>query len=74
MVPGRHLFGWPKQGDHYMNKTESRGLVAGLTIALIVAVQFAVVTSADAKSAKCSAQPVPGKPGTFIVTCSTKRP
>lgn len=57
-----------------MTKTESRGLVAGLTIALIVAVQFAVVTSADAKSAKCTAHPVPGKSGTFIVTCSTKRP
>jgi len=57
-----------------MNKTESRGLVAALTIALVVAAQFAVVTSEDAKSAKCASQPVPGKPGTFIVTCSTKRP
>ena len=57
-----------------MNKTESRGLVAALTIALVVAAQFAVVTSADAKSAKCASHAVPGSPGTFIVTCSTKRP
>ena len=57
-----------------MNKTESRGLVAALTIALVVAAQFAVVTSADAKSAKCASHAVPGHPGTFIVTCSTKRP
>jgi hypothetical protein len=57
-----------------MNKSESRGLVAALTIALVVATQFAVVTSADAKSAKCASKAVPGQPGTFIVTCSTKRP
>ena len=57
-----------------MNKSESRGLVAALTIALVFFFHFAVVTSADAKSAKCTAHPVPGKAGTFIVTCSTKRP
>ena len=56
-----------------MNKSESRGLIAALTIALVVAAQFAIVTSADAKSAKCASQAEPGKPGTFIVTCSTKR-
>ena len=57
-----------------MNKSESRGLVAAMTIALVVATQFAVVTSADAKRPKCASTPVPGHPGTFIVTCSTKRP
>jgi hypothetical protein len=57
-----------------MNKIESRGLIAVLTIALAVAAQFAVVTNAEARAAKCAASPVPGHPGTFIVTCSTKRP
>jgi hypothetical protein len=57
-----------------MNKSESRGLVAALTITLAVVAQFAVVTSADAKAAKCAATAVPGHPGTFVVTCSTKRP
>jgi hypothetical protein len=57
-----------------MNKSEKRGLVAAMTIALVVAAQFAVVTSADAKRPKCAAHAVPGKPGTFIVTCSTRRP
>jgi len=57
-----------------MNKSESRGLVAALTIAVAIAAQFAVVTSADAKATKCAAHAVPGHPGTFVVTCSTKRP
>jgi hypothetical protein len=57
-----------------MNKYESRGLISALTIALVLATQFAVVTNADAKAAKCASRAVPGSPGTFILTCSTKRP
>jgi len=57
-----------------MNKSECRALIAAFSIALAIATQFAVVTNADAKAAKCASRPVPGSPGTFIVTCSTKRP
>ncbi|HWH42311.1 MAG TPA: hypothetical protein VNU21_20850 [Usitatibacter sp.] len=57
-----------------MNKSKSRAPIAAFTIALAVATQFAVVTNADAKAAKCSSRAVPGSPGNFIVTCSTKRP
>ncbi|HWH39827.1 MAG TPA: hypothetical protein VNU21_08305 [Usitatibacter sp.] len=40
----------------------------------VIAGQFAIVGVAEAKSAKCSAVAVPGSPGTFVVTCSTRRP
>ena len=40
----------------------------------IIASQFAIVGVAEAKAAKCAAVAVPGHPGTFVVTCSTKRP
>ena len=47
---------------------------AGLIAAGLVAAQFAIVMPAEAKSAKCAAVAVPGSPGTFVVTCSTRRP
>jgi hypothetical protein len=47
---------------------------ATLAVAGLVALQFAVVMPAEAKSAKCSAVAVPGSPGTFVITCSTRRP
>jgi hypothetical protein len=49
---------------------------AAITLSLLglVAAQFAVVTPAEAKAAKCVAVAVPGSPGTFVMTCSTKRP
>jgi len=40
----------------------------------ILASQFAIVGVAEAKAAKCAAVAVPGQAGTFVVTCSTKRP
>lgn len=58
-----------------MQKSRSRGLVAALMIAGVIAGQFAVIGDAEAKKrAKCFSAPVPGHPGTFIVTCSTRRP
>jgi len=33
-----------------------------------------MVNVAHAKAAKCAAVQVPGKPGTFVVNCSTQRP
>jgi hypothetical protein len=57
-----------------MSKNQSRGLVAAMSIALFIGAQFAMVNAAHAKSAKCTAVQVPGKPGTFVVNCSTRRP
>ena len=57
-----------------MEKINSRGLVAALMVAGIIAGQLAVIGPAEAKRPKCAATPVPGHPGTFIVTCSTHRP
>ncbi|HWH41454.1 MAG TPA: hypothetical protein VNU21_16525 [Usitatibacter sp.] len=57
-----------------MSKTTSRGALAAMSMALFIGAQFAMVNAAHAKAAKCSAVQVPGKPGTFVVTCSTKRP
>ena len=53
---------------------KSRAFIAALTVVGIIAGSFAVVGAAEAKSAKCAAKLVPGKAGTFVVTCSTKRP
>jgi hypothetical protein len=55
-----------------MNTT--RKTITALAAASILAMQLAVVGSAEAKSAKCVSTPVPGKVATFVVTCSTKRP
>ncbi|HET9653635.1 MAG TPA: hypothetical protein VFP36_15655 [Usitatibacter sp.] len=57
-----------------MQHSKSRGLVAALMVVGIIAGQFAVVGSAEAKRAKCTSVPVPGHPGTFVATCSTHRP
>jgi len=57
-----------------MTKTASRGAVAAMSVALFVGAQFAMVNVAHAKAAKCAAVAVPGHPGTFVVTCSTRRP
>jgi hypothetical protein len=50
--------------------------VAAITLSLlgVVGAQFAIVTPAEAKAAKCVAVAVPGQPGTFVMTCSTRRP
>jgi len=47
---------------------------AVLAVASLVLVQFLVVMPAEAKSAKCTSVAVPGSIGTFVVTCSTRRP
>lgn len=57
-----------------MHKSKTRGLVAALMVAGVIVGQLAIVGSAEAKRPKCFATPVPGHPGTFVVTCSTKRP
>jgi hypothetical protein len=56
-----------------MTKTKR---TAAITLSLLglVAAQFAVVTPAEAKRAKCASVAVPGHPGTFVVSCSTRRP
>ena len=55
-------------------KTNTRIAAIALSLLAIVGSQFAVVTSAEAKAAKCASVAVPGSPGTFVITCSTKRP
>ena len=48
---------------------------AAATLAIIATVAgFFVATPVQAKSAKCSAVPVPGQPGHYIVVCSRARP
>ena len=54
--------------------TKSRIAAIALSLVGIVGAQFAVVTSAEAKAVKCFGNPVPGQPGTFVFTCSTRRP
>jgi len=56
-----------------MTKTKRTAAIA-LSLLGLVAAQFAVVTPAEAKAAKCVAVAVPGQAGTFVVSCSTKRP
>ena len=56
-----------------MTKTKRTAAIA-LSLLGLVAAQFAVVTPAEAKAAKCAAVAVPGHPGTFVVSCSTRRP
>jgi len=51
-----------------------RKAATALTLAAIIAAPFAAMGTAEAKSAKCTSTPVPGKVATFVVTCSTKRP
>jgi hypothetical protein len=55
-----------------MTKTKRTAAIALSLLGLVA--QFAVVTPAEAKAAKCAAVAVPGQPGTFVVSCSTKRP
>jgi hypothetical protein len=57
-----------------MIKTASRGVLAAMSMALFIGAQFTLVNVAHAKAAKCAAVQVPGKPGTFVVNCSTQRP
>jgi hypothetical protein len=57
-----------------MQKSKSRGLVAALMVLGVIAGQMAVVTSAEAKRVKCFSLAVPGHPGTFVFTCTTRRP
>lgn len=54
--------------------SKSRTLAAALAIVGTLAGSFAVIGTAEAKSAKCYATPVPGSPGTYIITCTTTRP
>jgi len=55
-------------------KTNTRIAAIALSLIGIVAAQFALVTTAEAKSSKCVAVAVPGQPGTYVMTCSTGRP
>jgi hypothetical protein len=57
-----------------LSKTKSRGAFVAMSMALFIGAQFAMINVAHAKAAKCAAVQVPGKPGTFVVSCSTKRP
>jgi len=57
-----------------MRTSKSRSLVATLALAAAIAVPFAMIGSAEAKSSKCTLVPVAGQPGTFIAVCSTHRP
>jgi hypothetical protein len=57
-----------------MLKSKVRTAAAALAILGVFAGQFAVVSSAEAKSSKCFATAVPGSPGTFVITCTTTRP
>jgi hypothetical protein len=57
-----------------MQKSKSRNLVAALMVLGVIAGQMAVVTSAEAKRVKCFSLAVPGHPGTFVHTCTTRRP
>ena len=50
------------------------GRILSIALLLGVAAQVALPTAAHAKRAKCFSTPVPGQPGTFVVTCSTIRP
>ena len=53
----------------------SRRIVMILTAAACMATgQLAMMDAAFAKSAHCSAVPVPGQPGHFVVICSRVRP
>jgi hypothetical protein len=48
--------------------------ITTLAVIAVVAGQFAIVGTAEAKRPKCASVAVPGHPGTFVLTCSTKRP
>lgn len=54
-------------------KTPFRRIAASFAVIAALAGSLAV-TTAEAKRAQCSAIPVPGQPGHFIVVCSTTRP
>jgi hypothetical protein len=54
-------------------KTSIRTISATLAVIATVAGLF-VAAPVQAKSAHCSAVPVPGQPGHFIVVCSRVRP
>jgi hypothetical protein len=55
-------------------KTKTRIAAIALSLLGVVGAQFAVVTPAEAKASKCVAVAVPGSPGTFVMSCSTRRP
>jgi len=48
--------------------------VLAVSFATLLVASFGIVTNVEAKSSKCVAVSVPGKPGTLIVACSTARP
>ena len=54
-------------------KTSIRTVAATLALIATVASLF-VAAPVQAKSAHCSAVPVPGQPGHYIVVCSRARP
>ena len=65
----------PKPPGRKFKMSKIRTLTAAvLAVASLVLVQFLVVMPAEAKSAKCTSVAVPGSVGTFVVTCSTRRP
>lgn len=54
-------------------KTSLRAIAASLAVLAGLSGAF-VTASVQAKSAKCTAVPVPGQPGHYIVVCSSARP
>jgi invasion protein IalB len=54
-------------------KNSNRTLSAAFAAVAMVATAF-IATPVLAKSAKCTAVPVPGQPGHYIVVCTRARP
>jgi hypothetical protein len=54
-------------------KTFIRSLAASLAVAATFCAAF-VAPGVQAKSAHCTAVPVPGQPGHYVVVCSRLRP
>ena len=54
-------------------KTSIRTVAAAFAVVATIASAF-VTTSVQAKRPHCSAVPVPGQPGHYIVVCSRSRP
>ena len=50
------------------------GRILSLALLMGVAAQMTLPVLAHARSPKCSPVPVPGQPGTYVITCTTTRP
>lgn len=56
------------------NTSLRRIMISLIAVTSLTVGQFAMMDVAMAKSAHCSAVPVPGQPGHYIVICSRARP